>query len=1382
MNEGKHGGKSTNEKSFIGLDINEDHLQNFVDEAPNGVYIFDDKGDIVFFNKAFRQIFELPGNPPKINFKDFHYQEDIDEALAKFLTFKQQQKTQLTIGVRTFKNNKKVVRIKASQLRKGINLAFVDDVTDDTIQQNITRLERDLALALSRTSSLEEMLNVFLDTVINLEGIDTGGLYVFEGDELRLKAYRNLSDRWIKQTQSYKRSSKNARLVLEGVPCYKDKQELSQVLFDPEAMTEITAMGVLPLLYRGEVIGSLNIASRYYASIPEVTRTFLTKLSNQIGESIVLAKREDELRKNYEDLENLFNSIGGFMWVLDMQGNIIHVNTTVLDRLHYQYHELMQTDVSEVHPKEHRAEALRIVREMLEGKNTACYVPLITKEGEHIPVETKVVAGKWKSKSAIIGMSWDLSQLQQAEMSAKVNEQKFQDVFNVAERGIAFLDERYHVKEINQAFAKILQQPESELLGQDAEYIFNAYTDKYGNKPDVSLMIEKSTPDNHPNVHLKRAVGKNNQQWIDLTLFYVNDSDYNVLALDDITDHVDNQMHIESLNRKLQKKVAQTTREVSEKDRELQNIIQQTPVGLYRTTVNGEILMINPAMLRILEMETLEEIKAYHTFDFYVNKDKHTQFQKQMKEHGRVVNLEARWKTKNNKLKHLIENAVMMKNSDGFQYYEGSVLDITEKKHIENQLLTTQATYSNLIEQAPIGILYASADGEIQYINDYFLGMLGSASVSRTKKINLLQDEYLVEQGITRRVEEALVKQESVAFSRYYKTKWGKTLFVEISITPIYTEETDGIMLIADDKTAEHEFQKQKDTHLKLEETLLNTSTLLVKTSWADLTKNIEEALSRIGQFMQADRAYVFEYHDDFQMMSNTYEWVADNISPEKENLKNLPAEVFPWWNKRIRNKQQIDIPDVQALPPEAEQEKNILESQNIKSLVVLPVIYKDQALGFIGFDSVKKIRHFELFDTMVLQILGDLIINTKIREQVQHKLDEQNKVLDQRVRERTKVLESTNTMLQDEIMRRQELEKKGELLLEALDFSKNGILITDSGFKIHYVNDVLLDWVQMDKDKVIQQHTDIFLKCGLSELPVNEISSKLQKREPWNNVIEIHLPSQFRRAFDVLISPVFAEKNQISNYVIIISDITYRKQLEKELQVNDKMAAVGTMAGSVAHEFNNILQIIMVYRDLIELNQESKRILGYTQIIADAAKRGKDLISSLLNFSRKSDEKMRDFAVRSAVENAVKMVRPLVKAKVKLHLDIQDSGEIYGDIYKIEQIILNLFSNAQKAVGSKRDPEISIALKPQSVVYDHHGSREGLWAQIVIQDNGTGIRKEDFGKIFELFYTTSEVGEGTGIGLATVKKIVQEHQGFIHLTSEMGQGSTFYINLPRFK
>ena len=272
---------------------------------------------------------------------------------------------------------------------------------------------------------------------------------------------------------------------------------------------------------------------------------------------------------------------------------------------------------------------------------------------------------------------------------------------------------------------------------------------------------------------------------------------------------------------------------------------------------------------------------------------------------------------------------------------------------------------------------------------------------------------------------------------------------------------------------------------------------------------------------------------------------------------------------------------------------------------------------------------------------------------------------------------------------------------------------------------------------------------------------------------------------FEITVSPVTDRQGQITRMVHVARDLSEKKKLEAELRHAQKMEAVGTLAGGIAHDFNNLLTAILCCADLaIADNADAGRKDENLEAILDAAQRGSALTKQLLLFSRKksdvSQKQLLDLNVilRSMRKMLEKGLSPSVTQFYRLAEDLQS---IRADGGQLEQVVMNLASNARDAMPSGG----SIAIETRNVAFGaadghlHPNLNPGNYVLLSVSDTGQGMTKETLARIYEPFFTTKKIGEGTGLGLSVVFGIVQEHNGHIECQSEIGVGTTFRIYLP---
>lgn len=260
---------------------------------------------------------------------------------------------------------------------------------------------------------------------------------------------------------------------------------------------------------------------------------------------------------------------------------------------------------------------------------------------------------------------------------------------------------------------------------------------------------------------------------------------------------------------------------------------------------------------------------------------------------------------------------------------------------------------------------------------------------------------------------------------------------------------------------------------------------------------------------------------------------------------------------------------------------------------------------------------------------------------------------------------------------------------------------------------------------------------------------------------------------------------DQADNYFILILDnITERKQLESQLRQSQKMDAIGQLAGGIAHDFNNLLTVIISYSDLLLLTNKdtSERNITRIQEIKDAGLRAAALTNQLLAFSRRQMLKMEYLNLNDIVLKMNKMLGRLIGENIELvtHL-ADDSYTIKADLSQVEQVLLNLAINARDAMpqGGQLTIETNNIQVESVFAMQKVDLKPGPYLMLTVSDTGVGIDAEILAKIFEPFFTTKEVGKGTGLGLATVHGIVNQLGGQIWVYSELDLGTSFKIYFP---
>lgn len=372
---------------------------------------------------------------------------------------------------------------------------------------------------------------------------------------------------------------------------------------------------------------------------------------------------------------------------------------------------------------------------------------------------------------------------------------------------------------------------------------------------------------------------------------------------------------------------------------------------------------------------------------------------------------------------------------------------------------------------------------------------------------------------------------------------------------------------------------------------------------------------------------------------------------------------------------------------------------------------------------------------------------------------------------------------IEAELDRKKSYQKIQQLSL-AVEQSPNIIIITNAKGKIEYVNPAFTETTGYSKEDVLNKPASILNSGLMSKEFHNDLWATLKSGKTWSG--EFHNKRSNDELYweEAKISPIKNRHGEITHYLGIQSDITEKKQVEQQLRRSQKMDALGKLTGGIAHDYNNMLNVILGYTELLEMvitDEEDNKASEFIKEIKTATDRGSSLTKKLLSFSRQESAEPENVDLNQLLLDLQNMLEKTLTARINLEYQLADSiWPIYLDKNDFEDAILNMCINAMHAMPDGGD--LTLTTSNRTLVDDEAkvlGLSAGEYVQLSLADTGCGIDEDALNQIFDPFFTTK--GDlGTGLGLTQVYGFIKRAKGAITIDSGLNSGTYILIYFPR--
>ncbi|MCG2768269.1 MAG: PAS domain S-box protein, partial [Anaerolineae bacterium] len=865
--------------------------------------------------------------------------------------------------------------------------------------------------------------------------------------------------------------------------------------------------------------------------------------------------------------------------------------------------------------------------------------------------------------------------------------------------------------------------------------------------------------------------------------------------------------------RATEKALRESEENLRESERRYRNLFERLPVGLYRSSEGGQILDVNPALVRMLGYPDRESLLATNALELYVDPEDRKEWLELLEQSGVVLGSEKRFRRRDGTIIWVRETARAVHDGDGrVPYYEGSIEDVTRSKKAEESV-TRQRILLEAVNKVLLETLRCETDEEVartclavaEELTGSKFGFIGEVNqagrfdsiaisdpgwntcrMPRTDAVRMLRDMEIrgIWGGVIKGGQSKVINAPSSHPDRVGTPEGHPPVTAFLGVPLKRAGETVGMIGLAN---------KESGYGLTDQEAIETLSIAFVE---ALNRKRAEEALRESEERFRtvADFTYDWEY------------WIgADGsyiyISPACERITGYhPGE----FQRDPGLLEAIAHPEDRAAV--ARHIHETLESSEVCS-IDFRIITRSGEERWIGhvcqpvYDARGKRR-------------GRRASNRDITDR------KQTERLLQALKGASSVM--GQAMTPDEVIAAgaEEFKRLGfSCAVFLVDESRSNVALvcttydaklvrlaerltglTSKGFRCPIADSNMCAKIISDRKTLFLKNPEEAVRGVLPGL-LDELAGQVAKilKMPATIVTPLMVESEAIGMLSVQSNSLterdlpaittFAHQMAVAwHKTKLLQDLKGSleelKRTQAQLVQPHKMESVGRLAGGIAHDFNNLLTVINGYAEFLEkdLSPSDPNLESVTRI-REAGLRGADLVRQLLAFSRRQIVQRRVLNLSKVVHGLETMLRRIIGEDIEVEFILEPHlWPVKVDPTQFEQVVVNLAANARDAMprGGKLTIETSNAVLDDEYVTQHLGARPGDFAVLAISDTGVGMSQEVREHIFEPFFTTKELGKGTGLGLATVYGITKQNEGYIWCCSEEGIGTTFEIYLPR--